>query len=94
MNSSVLPTDYKLFADKFLSKITFTDSDIGRIRSSLDPKKVHSHDLMSIRMLQICEDSTYKPLGFIFSSCLEHGVFPQNWKKANDKQSIKNYRAI
>ena len=101
-NSSVLPTDFELFTDKSLSNITFTDNDIGRIINSLDPNKAHGHDMMSIRMLKICGDSINKPLGLIFRACLEHGVFPQNWKKANvvpihkknDKQSLKNYRPV
>ena len=45
--------------------------------------KAYGHDMMSIRMLKICGDSNYKPLGLIFRACLEHRVFPQNWKKAN-----------
>ena len=39
-NSSVLPTDYELFTDKSLSNVTFTDNDIGRTASSLDPKEL------------------------------------------------------
>ena len=30
-NRSVIPTDFELFTDKFLSNIVFTDNDIGRI---------------------------------------------------------------
>ena len=97
-NSSVLPIDYEFFTDKSLSNITFTDNDIRKIMSSLGPS--HGHDMVSIRMLKICGDSIYKPLGLIFRACLEHRVFPQNWKRANvvpvhkknDKQLIKNYR--
>ena len=87
---------------KFLSSIRFTDNDIGRIINSLDLNKAHGNDMMSIRMLKICGDSTNKPLVLIFRACLEHGVFPQNRKKANvvpiykknDKQSLKNYRPV
>ena len=82
-NSSVIPTDFKLFTDKSLSNITFIENDIGRIISSLDPNKGLDHDMMSIRMLKICDDSINKPLRLIFRACLEHGMFPQNWKKAN-----------
>ena len=80
-NSSVLPTDFELFRDKSFSNI-FTDNDGGRI-SSLDPNKAHGHDMMSIRMLKICGNSINKPLGLIFRACLEHGIFPQNWKKTH-----------
>ena len=91
-NSSVLPTDYEFFTDKSLSNITFTDNNIRKIMSSLDPS--HGHDMMSVHMLKICRDSIYKPLGLIFRACLEHRVFPQNWKRANvvpvHKKTISN----
>ena len=97
-NSSVLPPDFELFTDKSISNITFTDNDIGRIIHGLDPNKAHGHDMMNIRVLKICGDSINKLLALIFRASLEHGVFLQNWKKANvvsihkknDKQSLKN----
>ena len=82
-NKIVLPTDYELFTHKSLSNITFTGNDIGKIISSLNPSKAHGHDMMSICMLKICGDSIYKPSRPIFRACLEHGAFPQNWKKFN-----------
>ena len=81
-NSSVLPTYFKLFTDKSLSNITFTDNDIGRIISSLDRNKAHGHDMKSIHMLKIYGDSINKLIGLIFRACLRQGSFPQNWKKA------------
>ena len=53
-------------------------------------------------MLKICEPSIRKPLEIILKSCLENGIFPLEWKKANivpiqkenDKQSLANYRPI
>ena len=85
-SSSALPTDYELFTDKSLSNISFTDDDIGKTISSLDRSKAHDHDMMSIRILKIRGDSIYRSLGLIFRTCLEHRVFPQNWKKANVKK--------
>ena len=82
-NNSVLPSDFELFTYKFLPKFTFTDNDIGRIISCLDPNKAHGNDMMSISMLKICGDSINEPLGLIFRACLEHEIFPQNWKKSN-----------
>ena len=79
-NSRVFLNGYKFFTDKSLSNITFTDSSIGKIRV-FDPNKAHSHDMMCICMLKICGDSFYKPLGLFFRNSLDHGVFPQNWKK-------------
>ena len=77
-NSSALPFDFELFTDKSLSNITFADNDTGRIIRSLDPKLTVIHD-----KYPICGDSINKPLGLIFRACLEHGIFPQNWKKTN-----------
>ena len=64
---------------------------------NLDPNKAHGHDMLSIRMLKICDDSLCG-LGLIFQSCFENGKFPSEWKKANvaptykknDKQLVKN----
>ena len=62
--------------------------------------KAHGHDMISIKMVKICDDSICKPLKLIFQFCLESGKFPSKWKKANvvrihkkgNKQILKNYR--
>ena len=82
-NSSVLPTDFELFTGKSLPNIPFAGNDIGRITSGLDSNKAHGHNMTSIRTLKVCGDSINKLLGLIFRACSEHGIFPQNWKKAN-----------
>ena len=50
---------------------------------NLNPNKAHGHDIISIQMLKICDESICKPLRIIFRSCLENGKFPSEWKKAN-----------
>ena len=53
-------------------------------------------------MLKICSLSIYKPLEIIFRTCLDHGKFPEEWKKANVvpvfkkgvKQCVKNIRPV
>ena len=53
-------------------------------------------------MIKMCDISIVKPLTLIFNNCLNEGVFPLAWKKANiipihkkgDKMDIKNYRPI
>ena len=55
--------------------------------------------MLSIRMLKLFGKSICKPLDLIFQSCIKHGEFPTEWKKANvvpvynkcDKQILKNY---
>ena len=50
---------------------------------NLNPNKAHGYDNISIRMLKICGSSIYKPPEMIFKQCIETGVFPSKWKKAN-----------
>ena len=72
------------------------------IISSLDPKRAHGWDDLSINMIKVCDIEIVKPLYFIFMKCLETGRFPSSWKKANvlpiykkeNRQLKKNYRPI
>lgn len=60
----------------------------------VDPKKAHSHDKISIRMLKICSSSICKTLECIFCQLLVIGKFPSHWKRANVvpvKQIVKLY---
>ena len=40
-----------------LSTIDFSTDDILKIIRNLDPNKVHGHDMISIRMIKICDTS-------------------------------------
>ena len=66
-----------------LTTINFSNNDILKIIRNLDLNKAHGHDMISIRMVKIYDDSICKPLKLIFQSCLESGKFPSEWKKAN-----------
>ena len=100
--SSILPTTLIMKTRGSLSTIRFTSVDILKIIRNLDPNKAHGHDMISIRMVKLCNASLCKPLELIFKSCFEGGKFPLEWKKANvfpaykkgDKQLLKNYRPI
>ena len=88
--------------DNRLSSVSFSQDGIAKIIQNLDPNKAHGHDNISIRMLKICGSSIYKPLEMIFKQCIETGVFPSEWKKANivpihkkgDKQTLENYSPV
>ena len=82
-NGSSLPTELWLKTDKFLLNITFSSDDILKIIQNIDSEKAHGYDRTSIRMLKICGPSICKPLEMISKSCLESGIFPLEWKKAN-----------
>ena len=85
-----------------LSKINFSTDGVLKIIRNLDPNKAHGHDMISTRMIKICDTSICRPLKLIFQSCLESGKFPIEWKKVNlvpfhkkcDKQILNNYRPI
>ena len=85
-----------------LYSVNFSQDEIAKIIQNLDSNKVHGHDNISIRMLKICGSSIYKPLEMIFKQCIETGVFPSEWKKANivpihkkgDKKTLESYRPV
>ena len=100
--SELLTTLSKKTTRESLTTIDFSNNDILKIIRNLDPSEAHGHDMISIRMVKICDDSICKPLKLIFQSCVESGKFPSEWKNANvlpihknrDKQILKNYRPI
>ena len=88
--------------DNRLSSVSFSQDDIAKIIQNLHPNKARGHDNISILMLKICGSSIYISLEMIFKQCIETGVFPSEWKKANivlihkkgDKQTLENYRPV
>ena len=101
-NNSVLPTDLPQLTSKCLDSMHFSNSDIVKTISRVDPNKAHGHDMLSIRMIKLGGNSISKPLSIIFKDCLNKGKFPHEWKKANvvpvhkkgNKQCLENYRPI
>ena len=83
MYSTIIIPPLYLLTHKSLSTIHFTSDNILKIIKNLDPNKAHRHDMISIRMIKICDAFTGKLLELIFRSCLENGKFPTEWKKAN-----------
>ena len=87
---------------KLLSIVHFNSDEILEIIKNPGPNKAHGHDMISIRMIKICDASICNPLELIFRSRLENGKFPTEWEKANvvpankkgDKQNLKNHCLI
>ena len=58
--------------------------------------------MISICMLKLCGEATWKPLNIIFKTCLNTGTFPSEWKKDNVVQihkkdgtrNFKNYHPV
>ena len=56
---------------------------ILNIIRSLNTKKAHGCDDISISMINICDSAIVEPLCLMFEKCLETGVYPTSWKRAN-----------
>ena len=81
-NKSELPATLSKKTHESPTTIDFSINDILKTIRNLDPNKAHVHDMISIRMVKICDGSICKPLKLIFQSCLESGKFPREWKKS------------
>ena len=101
-NSSKFPSHLHYLTDNRLSSISFSQDDIAKIIQNVDPNKAHGHNNIRIHMLKICGCSICKPPEMIFKQCIETGLFPSEWKKANivpihkkgDKKTLKSYRPV
>ena len=96
-NSSDLPNELEKLTNKLLDTVNFSTNDTSKIINNLDPNKAHGHDMLSIRMIKLCENSICKPVSIIFNDCLKEGKFPFDLEKAHvvtvhkkgDKQCLK-----
>ena len=85
-----------------LQNLLIDREKVLRIIRALDSKKAHGCDDISISMIKMCDTSIVEPLCLIFEKCLETGVYPSIWKKANvipvhkknSRQNKENYRLI
>ena len=83
VSSPVLP-DKSYLASSSLESITISGSDILKTIRSLDIKKAHGCDNISIRrMLKICDDAIAEPLKKRFVNSVSQVVFSSLWKKSN-----------
>ena len=48
--------------NKSISSYQISANEIKSIKNRLDPNYPHGHDMISIRMIKLRGDSTYKPL--------------------------------
>ena len=82
------------------STLEFRTDGIVKIIKSLDPKKAHGHNEISIRMIKLCATSIANLCQFSLVTVFRINVSPKNGRKPtlylfikkNDKQLIKNYR--
>ena len=101
-NSSTLPETLSMLTQKKLSSLDFVNDEILKLIQGLNENKAHGHDGVSIQMLKLCDTAIVRPLSIIFKNCLNYGIFPNVWKKANivpvhkknDKRIVSNYRPV
>ena len=101
LTSSTLPS-FTPRSGALLEGFAINREKVLKLIRSLDSKKAHGCDEISIAMIKICDFSIVEPLCLIFEDCLETGIYPSLWKKANvipihkkDSRRCKtNYRPI
>ena len=62
----MLPSELKLLTVHTLTSCEFSETDILQIMNSQDSNKAHGHDMITIRMLNLCGEAICKPLNIIF----------------------------
>ena len=71
-NNSMLPSELKLLTEHTLTSCDFSETDILQIIDNQDLNKAHGRDMISIRMLKLCDEAICRPLNVIFKMCLKH----------------------
>ena len=88
-NRSIITTDITSLTHKSPSSLQFSANDIKSTINKLNSNKAYGHDIISILMIKLCDDSINKPLEIIFKSCLTQGVFPEEWHKPDEVSVYK-----
>ena len=100
-NDSPIPA-FTPKCNKILSSVGIDRLKVLSLIRSLDSKKAHGSDDLSIAILKICDLAIVQPRSLIYKKCLGSGKYPSLWKKANvlpihkkgSRQLKKNYRPI
>ena len=82
-NNSTLPSTQTF---ETINRLSTVDTDLKKVLKllqGLNSNKTHWYEGISIRILKVFGLSVIKPLTLLFGNCFSHGVFVNNWKKAN-----------
>ena len=98
---STLP-NFRPRCSSVLQNLTIDREKVLKLVLALDTKKANGCDNISAFMIKACGSSIVEPLCQIFEECLETGIYPSTWKKANivpihkkgSRQCKNNYRPI
>ena len=66
-----------------LRSLDFNEGKIVKIIRALNINKAHGHDGISIRMIEICDESILKPLLILFKNSLKFSYYPDIPRKSN-----------
>ena len=88
-NDSEIPPTSTPLTNNILGDIDVRLADIGTIIDSLNPKKAHGIDGISIELIKKCKNELAKPLKIIFDKCLASGTYPSLWKKSKRAASAQ-----
>ena len=83
VNDSNISSVLTVNTEPFLESFHFSAEHVGDIIKQLDLNKANKHDMISIRMLKLYGNSTWRPLQIIFKKCLKEGILPAEGKKVN-----------
>ena len=65
-----------------LTSIKFDNSDILKIIRSLNVNKAQELDVISVRMIKMCDELLVQPLSIIFRGCIDTSVYLDTRKKS------------
>ena len=97
LDPPLLPINQTFLTQSRLTSPDFNEEEILKVIRSLNIRKAHGHDDISIRIIKICDKSLLKPLIILFQNSVKSSYFPDIWKrsniipehKKNDKQFVK-----
>ena len=77
-----------------LRSVVSTKNDILKHIRKLNSNKAHGHDMISIRIIKLFDDSIVHPLYLIYKSCARNNHYPNKWKMANVIPVLEKKRKI
>ena len=86
-NSSKLPLTFLKKTEKVISLISLSSNDISKQTRDFHFHKAHGHNIISIRMFKVCDDSISKPSKTISKSSIKKVSFLMNEKSKKCRSS-------
>ena len=82
-NDSVLLINQMFLTQSRLGTLDFNQNEFLKIIRALNIHKAHGNDVISIRMIQICDRTLLKPLIIIFQNSVKYSHYLDIWKRSN-----------